>query len=206
MRAAIIVSAFLLALPLTGDAQRTKARDLERFDVSGLPASPNTDIEKQIFLLLRVHRKGDLQDATRIHMLLAQYYKAIGDKARSDDCTRLASEAWEVGSRARPETAGAAGQPPFTSERTFRGSFSYSDDLNVTHTWDFYADGTFRHKVNGDSDGAGPNETGWYTRSGTKMRLWQSAPAVDRTVDFQLIGPDGIDGAVLSGIRMKSGT
>ncbi|MEW5917195.1 MAG: hypothetical protein AB1762_12360 [Gemmatimonadota bacterium] len=205
MRAAIILSAVLLALPLTAGAQKAKSRDLERFDVSGLPATPSTDIEKQIFLLLRVHRKGDLQDATRIHMLLAQYYKDIGDRARSDDCTRMATDAWEAGSKAPPETAGATGQPPFTPQRTFRRTFAYTDELNVTHTWDFYVDGTFSHKVNGEANGNGPNERGWYTRAGTKMRLWQPSPIVDRTVDFELIGPDGSDGAVLSGVRMKSG-
>lgn len=202
MRAGILLSALVLGLTTSLGAQARKStRDLERFDVSGLPATPTSDLERQIFTLLRVHRKGDLADATRIHMMLADYYREIGDRARSADCTKLAAAAYEASSIATPETAGAEGKPPFTPQATFRRTFSYTDDLNVTHTWDFFADGSFTHAV-GDGSAEGPKETGWYTRDGRKMRLWQQQPSVDRTVDFQLIGLDGSEGAVMAGVTM----
>ena len=197
-----VLLAMLLSLPASVGAQGKKARDFERFDISGLPATPTNDNERQIFLFLRAHRKGDLTDATRIHMLLAQYYKEIGDKARADDCSRLAAAAYEAGNNMAPETAGSAGKPPFAPERTFRRTYVYADDLSITHTWDFYLDGTFSHAVRGGSSEVGPNETGWYTRTRTQLRLWQSKPGVDRTVDFQLLGPDGAEGAVMGGTRM----
>lgn len=203
MRTVAVLLALLLCLPASVGAQAKKAaRDLERFDVSGLPATPTSDNERQIFLFLRAHRKGDLTDATRIHVLLAQYYKEVGDKARADDCSRLAAAAYEAGSNMAPETARSAGKPPFTSELTFRRTYVYLDDLNITHTWDFYLDGTFSHAVSRDSSEVGPNETGWFTRTRRQIRLWQLKPSVDRTLDFQLLGPDGADGAVIGGTRM----
>lgn len=203
MRAVAALLAVMLWLPASLGAQAKKAvRDLERFDVSGLPATPTSDVERQILLLLRVHRKGDLTDATRIHMLLAQYYKDIGDKARADDCSRMATAAYEAGSNMAPETARSAGKPPFTPEFTFRRTYVHTDDLNITHTWDFYLDGTFSHALSGGSSDVGPNETGWYTRTRVQLRLWQWKPSVDQTMDFQLLGPDGADGAVMGGVRM----
>ena len=51
MRPAMILPALLLCLPLSVDAQDKKpSRDFERFEVSGLPATPSSDTEKQIFL------------------------------------------------------------------------------------------------------------------------------------------------------------
>ena len=205
MRPAILLPALVFCLNASVDAQTKKPRDLERFDVSGLPATPSNDVERQIFLFLRVHRKGDLNDATRIHMLLAQYYKDMGDRVRADDCTRMAADAYEAGSKMAPETARSAGTPPFSPERTFRRSFVYTDELNVAHTWEFYLDGTFSHAVSNESR-EGPNEKGWYTRNRAQMRIWQLKPSVDRTVTFELLGPDGSDGAVLDGVRMKPGS
>ena len=203
MRSAMILPALLLCLPLSVGAQDKKpSRDFERFEVSGLPATPSSDTEKQIFLLLRAHRKGDLTDATRIHMLLSQYYKEVGDQALAIICSRKAAEAWEAGSKAPPETAKSPGKPPFSPDRTLRRTFTYTDDLNISHTWDFYLDGTFSHAVSGASSDVGPTETGWYTRNRLEMRIWQLKPSVDRTVPFELLGPDGADGAVMGGVRM----
>jgi hypothetical protein len=206
MRPAAILTALLLCLPATLDAQsKTKpVGELERFEVSGLPATATSDIERQIFLFLRAHRRGDLTDATRIHMLLAQYYKEIGDQARANICSRKAAEAWEAGSKALPETAASPGTPPFSPERTFRRSFTYTDDLNVAHTWEFYLDGTFSHAIMGGANEVGPTEFGWYSRTKTQIRLWQLKPNGDRTVDFELLGPDGADGAKMAGVLMKS--
>lgn len=207
MRPAILLPALVLCLNASVDAQVKKpSRDLERFDVSGLPATPSNDVERQIFLLLRAHRKGDLNDAARIHMLLAQYHKDMGDKVRAADCTRMAADAYEAGSKMAPETARSPGEPPFSPERTFRRTFVYADELNVAHTWDFYLDGTFSHAVSNQSGQAGPNETGWYTRNRAEMRIWQLKPSVDRTVSFELLGPDGSDGAVMDGVRMAPGS
>jgi len=204
MRPAMLLPALLLCVPASLEAQAKPTRDLERFDVSGLPAAPTNDTERQIFLLLRAHRKGDLTDATRIHMLLAQYYKDIGDPARANDCSRKAAAAWEAGKNAPPETAASPGTPPFSPERTLRRTFTYTDDLNVTHTWEFYLDGTFSHAVMSGANEVGPSEFGWYTRTKTQVRLWQLSPSADRTVDFELLGPDGADGAKMAGVRMKS--
>ena len=199
MRVGILLSAtFLCALSSLGAQASKPKRELERFDVSGLPATPRNETERQILLFVKVHRKGDLTDATRIHMMLAQYYKQKGDAARADDCNRLAADAYNATSEATPETAGSPGQPPFSPEATFRRTFTYTDDANAEHTWDFYVDGTFSHVV-----GAGPTETGWYTRTGRNLRLWESRPNTDRTVEFELIGPDGSEGAVMAGVRMK---
>ena len=209
MRAGILLSAMLLCAAATtpvGAQAKKPQRDVERFDVSGLPATPKTDLERQILLFVKVHRKGDMTDATRIQMMLAQYYKEHGDAARAEDCNRLAADAYSATSGAAPESAGAPGKPPFEPVATFRQTFVYTDDVSLEHRWEFYLDGTFRHMVSGSSQGTGPTESGWYTRSGRTMRLWQSSPKADRTVEFELIGPDGSEGAVMAGVQMKVGT
>ena len=201
MRAGIVLSVvLLLAAPSLAAQGNRPSREIERFDVSGLPSTPTTDVERQILLFVKVHRKGDLTDATRIHMMLAQYYKDRGDATRADDCNRLAADAYNATATAPPETAGAAGHPPFERQATFRRTFVYTDEQMIEHLWDFYADGTFSHTANGTI------ETGWYTRDGRDMRLWSAKPKVDRTVLFELIGPDGSEGAVMGGVRMKPAT
>ena len=207
MRAGILLSAaFLCLAPSLGAQAKKPQRDLEHFDVSGLPATPRSTEERQILLFVKVHRKGDMTDATRIHMMLSQYYKQHGDAVRADDCNRLAADAYNATSGAAPETAGAAGKPPFEPEATFRRTFTYTDEQRIEHTWDFYLDGTFSHAMNGESGTSGATETGWYTRHEREMRLWQSRPKLDRPVDFELLGPDGSDGAVMGGVRMKPAT
>ena len=207
MRAGILLTVLVLcAAPSLGAQPKKAQRDLERFDVSGIPTTMQSDLERQILLFVKVHRKGDLTDATRIHMMLAQYYKQHGDAARADDCTRLAGEAYNGTSAGAPETAGAPGKPPFEPQATFRQAFVYTDDVNLEHTWEFYVDGTFSHMVSGTAQRSGLTETGWYTRNGREMRLWQLKPKADRTLEFELIGPDGSEGAVLAGVRMKVGS
>ena len=204
MRAAILLSALVLCLaPALGAQTKKPPRDVERFDVSGLPPTPTNDREREILLLVKVHRKGDLTDATRIQMLLSQYYKQKGDGARADYCNQLAADAYNATSNAEPETAGAPGKPPFDPQATFRRTFVYTDEQRVEHMWDFYLDGTFSHAVNNTTGASGPPETGWYTRHEREMRLWQVRPWVDRTVVFELLGPDGSEGAVMAGARMK---
>jgi hypothetical protein len=202
MRAGILLSALSLCLASSLDAQtKVPPRNVERFDLSGLPATPTNDLERQILLFVKVHRKGDLTDATRIHMMLSQYYKNRGDGTRADVCNRLAADAYSATSGSAPETAGALGTPPFDPQATFRQTFAYSDEQSIEHTWEFYLDGTFSHAVSG-----GPTETGWYTRQGREMRLWQQRPQADRTVEFELVGPGGSDGAIMAGTRMKPAT
>jgi hypothetical protein len=207
MRAGIpLLSTLLLCLAPSLSAQTSKPqRDVERFDVSGLPATPGTEIERQILLFVKVHRKGDLTDATRIHMMLAQYYKQRGDAARADDCTSLAADAYSGTSGGEPETAGAPGRPPFEPQATFRRTFVYTAEPSVEHTWEFYLDGTFSHAVSSASGEAQPTEAGWYTRHDREMRLWQLRSKADRTVEFELLGPDGSEGAVMAGVRMTPG-
>jgi hypothetical protein len=207
MRAAVHLVALLVCVAPSIHAQAAKPqRNVERFDVSGLPSAPSSDVERQILLFVKVHRKGDLTDATRIHMMLAQYYKEHGDAVRADNCNRLAADAYNGTSSSAPETAGAPGTAPFEPQATFRRTFVYTDESNVEHTWDFYVDGTFSHAVSSASGDARPPETGWYTRHDREMRQWQQRPTVDRTVTFELVGPDGSEGAVMAGIRMKPAT
>lgn len=206
MRPRLALLALALALPLSLPAQGSqRAKNVEKFDVSGLPKSPKSALEREIFDLLRVHKRGDLQDATRIHLKLAEYYKAKGDEARADDCTKMAAEAWDVVSGAPPASASSPGTPPFQPAGTFEAAFVYADDLNVAHTWEFFEDGTFAHSVsNAEQAGlASPKELGWYSISDGQIRLWQAEPATDRTVTFQLLGENGKDGAVLDSVRMK---
>jgi len=204
MRAGILLSAIVLCVASSLDAQTKKAqRDVERFDVSGLPATPTNDREREILLLVKVHRKGDFTDATRIQMLLSQYYKQKGDATRADDCNQLAADAYNATSNSAPETAGAPGKPPFDPQATFRRTFVYTDEQRIEHTWDFYLDGTFSHAMNNTAGASDPAETGWYTRHEREMRLWQLRPKVDRTVEFELRGPDGSEGAMMAGVPMK---
>ena len=204
MRAAILLSVLVLCVVPSLDAQTKKPqREVERFDVSGVPATPTNEREREILLLVKAHRKGDLTDATRIQMLLAQYYKQKGDAARADDCNQLAADAYNAASNSAPETAGAPGKPPFDPQATFRRTFMYTDEQRVEHTWDFYSDGTFSHTVNDPVGASAPAETGWYTRHEREMRLWQLRPKTDRTVEFELRGPDGSDGAMMAGVLMK---
>jgi hypothetical protein len=206
MRPRLALLALALALPLSLAAQGTqRAKNVEKFDVSGLPKTPHNDTEKEIFDLLRVHRRGDLQDATRIHLKLAEYYKAQGDKARADDCTKMATAAWEAASGAPPASAQSPGTPPFEPVGTFEAAFVYADELNVAHTWEFFDDGTFAHSVsNAEQAGlASPREVGWYSIENGQMRLWQAQPATDRTLAFELVGEGGSDGALMDGVRMK---
>lgn len=204
MRAGILLSAVVLCVASSLDAQTKKAqRDVERFDVSGLPATPTNDREREILLLVKVHRKGDFTDATRIQMLLSQYYKQKGDATRADDCNQLAADAYNATTNSAPETAGAPGKPPFAPQATFRRTFVYTDEQRIEHTWDFYLDGTFSHAMNNTAGASDPAETGWYTRHEREMRLWQLRPKTDRTVEFELRGPDGSEGAMMAGVPMK---
>ena len=57
--------------------------------------------------------------------------------------------------------------------------------------------------MNNTTGASDPAETGWYTRHEREMRLWQLRPKVDRTVEFELRGPDGSEGAMMAGVPMK---
>ncbi|ODT01402.1 MAG: hypothetical protein ABS52_16790 [Gemmatimonadetes bacterium SCN 70-22] len=194
-----------LAFPLVAEAQANRpARELERFEVGGLPKAPASELEKEIFLLLRVHKKGDYSDASRIHLKLAQYYKEHGEELMEDLCNQKAMEAWAAASGERPASAGSPGSPPFEPQNTFARRFSHSDEMKILHTWEFFSDGTYSHVLaTADQPGGfGPRERGWYTLTGDQMRLWQFKPRGDRTVRVELLGAEGRDGAILDGARM----
>jgi hypothetical protein len=178
----------------------------ERFDVAGLPQAASSTLEKEIFTLLRYHRRGDLRDATRIHLKLAEYYKEVGDNLRAADCTKMAEEAWEAADKGIRTTAGTAGTPPFDPAGAFRQNFAYSDEsVGVSHRWEFFDDGTYAHSLTipPGQTATPPKELGWYTVLAGQIRLWQPNPTVDRTVTFELIGKAGQDGVVLDGVRMR---
>ncbi len=203
-----ILLAVALAIPVTATAQ-TGARPAnpERFDVSGLPQSPSSAREKEIFTLLRYHRRGDLKDAARIHLMLAEYYKEIGDKTKASDCSKMATEAWEAAENGMRTSAGTAGEPPFELVGTFRQNFAYADaELGASHRWEFFEDGTFLHSLTTPAGQTAPppKEVGFYTLVNGQIRLWQAAPALDRTVPFELLGAGGKDGAVLDGVKMRA--
>jgi len=208
MRSRFLLLAVALAAPVALAAQTTppakRGKDVEKFEVAGLPPKPASEIEKEIFALLRTHRKGDLTDASRIHLKLAQYYKERGQELLEDVCNQKATEAWAAASGERPSSAGSQGSPPFDPEGMFTGRFSYVDDLKVEHTWEFFADGTFSHAVASaeQKQAIAPRELGWYTVKGAKMRLWQFKSRADRTVEFQLLDA-GSSGAMLDGVKLE---
>jgi hypothetical protein len=203
-----ILLAVALAIPLGASAQSgARPANPERFDVSGLPQSPSSAREKEIFTLLRYHRRGDLKDAARIHLMLAEYYKEIGDRTKASDCSKMATEAWEAAENGVRVSAGTAGAPPFELAGSFRQNFAYSDtELGASHRWEFFEDGTYQHSVTTPAGQTAPppKEIGFYTVLNGQIRLWQSAPALDRTVAFELLGSSGKDGAVLEGIKMRA--
>lgn len=197
----------LLAIPGAVTAQATRATGIEKFDVAGLPKAADSDLEKQIFTLIRYHKRGDLRDAARIHLLLAEFYKGKGEIARADDCTKMAGEAWEAAERGVRTSAGTTGEPPFELTGTFRQNFAYSDEsLGVTHRWEFFEDGTYAHSLTTPAGQTAPppRELGFYAVLEGQIRIWQPRPALDRTLPFELLGEGGKNGAVLEGIRMRA--
>lgn len=202
-----ILLAVALAIPFGVSAQTaSRAANPERFDVSGLPDKAVGALEQEIFTLIRYHRRGDLRDAARIHLKLAEYYKEVGDKIRADDCTKMASEAWEAAEKGLVVSAGTGGKPPFELMGTFRQNFAYVDEeLQSSHRWEFFEDGTYRHSLPTPAGQVAPppKELGFYSVQGTTIRLWQPTPALDRTVSFELLGVNGKDGVVFDGIRMR---
>ena len=208
MRCTSILLALALAIPVTATAQ-TSARPShpEKFDVSGLPPTASSILEQEILTLIRYHRRGDLRDATRIHLKLAEYYKEIGDKAKASDCSKMATEAWEAAENGVRVSAGTPGNPPFETTGAFRQNFAYTDaELGASHRWEFFEDGTYQHSLTTPAGQTAPppKELGFYAVLNGQIRLWQSAPALDRTVAFELSGSGGKDGAVLEGIKMRA--
>src|SRR5690349_11374902 len=188
MRFTHLLLAVGLALPATALTQSPqKKANPERFDVTGLPPKASTALEQEILTLIRYHRRGDLRDAARIHLRLAEYYKDVGDKVRADDCTKMATEAWEAAEDGVRTSAGTPGDPPFQSAGTFRQAFAYTDtELETSHRWEFFEDGTYAHSL-GIPPGqttAPPKELGFYTVLDGRIRLWQTKPELDRTVSF----------------------
>lgn len=208
MRFRILFTTLALAIPVAAAPQATRrVPNVERFEVSRLPTTPTSDLEREIFMLLRIHKKGDLMDASRIHARLGQYYKERGEGDLSDACNRMAVEAWSAASGERPASAGAPGSPPFDPANTISSSFMVTDtDLGVEHLWDFFDDGTWAHVVTmlKEPDTPGPREVGWYSINGGRIRLWQMKPRTDRTLPFELLGDGGKDGLVLDGAKMAA--
>ncbi len=205
MRSRFLLLAFALAVPTVTSGQAGKrVKEVERFETAGLPSAPASQIEKEIFALLRMHKKGDLTDASRIHLKLAQYYKERGQELLEDVCNQKATEAWAAASGERPSSAGSPGSPPFEPAGLFARQFIYTDDLKVEHTWEFFTDGTYSHSL-ASAERAGPiapRERGWYTLDGATMRLWQFKPRSERTVRFELLGDGGKDGATMDGVKL----
>jgi len=206
MRIRHFLLAMALLVPVTADSQaNSRQKSPERFDIAGLPQVASSSLEKEIFTLLRYHRRGDLRDATRIHLKLAEYYKELGETTRADDCTKLASEAWEAAENGTRVSAGTRGNPPFEPAGTFRQNFAYADDeLGATHRWEFFDDGTYAHTLTTPVGQAAPppTELGFYSVLAGQIRLWQ--PNLDRTVTFELLGEGGRGGAVMEGIKMRA--
>lgn len=202
----ILAISLALAIPAAATAQpAARIPSVERFDVSGLPKVANTDREKEILLLVQYHKRGDLRDATRIHMMLAQYYRAQGDKARAANCTDQATEAWEAAEKGLRVTAGSPGTPPFEPRGAFRQSYAYTDDIGLLHRWDFFDDGSFSHSIADPkvTNAEPPRELGWYSVLDQQIRLWRKDADADRTLPFARIGKDGSEGATLDGVRMN---
>jgi hypothetical protein len=206
MRIPILMTTVALALPLAVGAQVARRPvNVERFEVSKLPTTPANDLEREIFAMLRQHKKGDLVDASRIHAKLGAYYKDRGEPVLADNCNRMAVDAWAAASGERPASAGAPGSPPFEGGTLISRGFSFTDqDLKVEHTWDFYDDGTWSHVITAlsDPDTPGPRETGWYHITPGRIRLWQMKPRADKQLSFDMLGDGGKDGVILDGVKM----
>ena len=207
MRSLLIFLALAIAVPASAHAQAVPRTGMERFDTAGLSVTSTAAAEKEIFTLIRYHRRGDLKDAARIHLMLAEYYKQNGQAKRADDCSKLASEAWEAAENGARVSAGTSGSPPFEPQGVFRRNFAYTDEeLGASHRWEFFDDGTYAHSLPTPAGQAAPppKELGFYSVSDGQIRLWQTRPALDRTVPFQLLGDGGQNGVVLDGIRMRA--
>jgi hypothetical protein len=207
MRSLLIFLALAVAAPVSAQTQATPRPGMERFDTAGLSVTPVGAAEKEIFTLIRYHRRGDLKDAARIHLMLAEYYKQNGQARRADDCSKMATEAWEAAENGVRVSAGTSGSPPFEPLGLFRRNFAYTDEeLGTSHRWEFFDDGTYSHSLPTPAGQIAPppKEFGFYSVSDGQIRLWQTRPALDRTVPFQLLGAGGQDGAVLDGIRMRA--
>ena len=207
MRSVHIVFVLALLVPASGQAQVAPRGGMERFDTAGLSVTGASASEKEIFTLIRYHRRGDLKDAARIHLMLAEYYKQNGQAKRADDCNKLASEAWEAAENGVRVSAGTTGTPPFEPQGVFRRNFAYTDEeLGASHRWEFFDDGTYSHSLPAPAGQAAPppKELGFYSVFDGQIRLWQTRPALDRTVSFTLLGDGGQNGAVLDGIRMRA--
>jgi hypothetical protein len=206
MRSLFILFALAVAMPASAQTKAVPRSGMERFDTAGLSVSAST-AEKEIFTLIRYHRRGDLKDAARIHLMLAEYYKQSGQTQRADDCSKLASEAWEAAENGVRISAGTPGSPPFEPQGLFRRNFAYTDEeLGASHRWEFFDDGTYAHSLPAPAGQAAPppKELGFYSVSDGQIRLWQTRPALDRTVSFQLLGDGGQNGVVFDGIRMRA--
>ena len=208
MRCRQLLFALAVSLPVSVQSQSPpRASAVERFDVAGLPATASSTLEKEIFTLIRYHRRGDLKDAARIHLMLAEYYKLNGEAARADNCNKMATEAWEAAENGVRVSAGTRGTPPFEPVGTFRQNFAFTDpELDASHRWEFFDDGTYAHSLPTPVGQAAPppKELGFYTILDGQIRLWQPSPPLDRTVSFELLGEGGRNGAVLEGIRMRA--
>ena len=69
---------------------------LESFDRGGLPARPQTDVERELARRISAHRRGDVADAAEIQRKLAAYYRDKGDdeRARAAEDRANAAAAW----------------------------------------------------------------------------------------------------------------
>ena len=207
MRSLHFVFVVALLAPLVAQAQVAPRTSIERFDTAGMAADRVGAAEKEIFTLIRYHKRGDLKDAARIHLMLAEYYKQNGQAKRADDCSKMATEAWEAAENGVRVSAGTSGTPPFELKGLFRRTFAYADEeLGASHRWEFFEDGTYAHSLPTPAGQVAPppKELGFYSVLQGQIRLWQSAPALDRTVSFELLGDGGRGGAVLEGIRMRA--
>lgn len=207
MRSVHIIFALVMMGPVAARAQAVSRTSVERFDTAGLSAATAGAAEKEIFTLIRYHRRGDLRDAARIHLMLAEYYKQNGQAKRADDCSKLASEAWEAAENGVRVSAGTSGNPPFELQGAFRRNFAYTDEeLGTSHRWEFFEDGTYSHSLPTPAGQMAPppKELGFYSVFDGQIRLWQTKPALDRTVPFQLLGEGGQNGVVFDGIRMRA--
>ncbi|MFB3826454.1 MAG: hypothetical protein ACE15B_06775 [Bryobacteraceae bacterium] len=84
---------FLLCGVVFACALAAQRLPVERFDVSGLPRSPQTDTERELQRMISGHRAGDAAHAAEIQRKLAAYYRAKGDQNRARSAEALAGGA-----------------------------------------------------------------------------------------------------------------
>jgi hypothetical protein len=140
---------------------------VEKFDVSGLPAKPSRFLEQRLAELIKEHKAGDIPHAIAIQQKLAEAYRARRDTMRADAAEQLVAAARHASAMNEPAPAPASDAPaapattadnvstakepapalkPPAKKAPFAGIYWRQHPNGAVEKWDFNADGTFLHQ------------------------------------------------------------